>query len=178
MRKSGIRGIQISNDGEEILAIAYADDFADVNNSVNGLQSQIDITARFCARTNVKINLFKTKIIVFRNGGYLRDSEKWYFNGEQIEIVSSYKYISLSVTPKLIWTQAKEVLSIQARKSIMTKLELQSNIGFFEYSGMFKLFDTIVKPVLLYAAEIWGFESSCIIENVQDKFLQKAFEIS
>ena len=91
--------------------------------------------------------------------------------------VSSYKCMGLRVTPKRIWTRAKEVLAIQARKSIITVLKLQSNVGFFEYSEMFKLFDTMLKPVLLYAAEIWGFESSCIIESVQDKFCKRFLKL-
>ncbi|MEW8544944.1 MAG: reverse transcriptase family protein [Candidatus Thiodiazotropha sp.] len=177
LKQSGVRGIHISNNGEEILAIAYADDFAEVSDSVRALQIQIDITSRFCDRTKMKVNLSKTKIIVFRNGGFLRDMEKWFFKGEEIQAVSSYKYMGLSVTPKLIWTRAKDTLAIQARKSIVSLLKLQNSIGYFEFVDLFKLFDTMVKPVLCYAAEIWGFEYSDIIENVQDRFCKKYLKL-
>ena len=45
---------------------------ANVGDTVRALQAQIDIIARFCVRTNMKINLQKTKVIVFQNGGILR----------------------------------------------------------------------------------------------------------
>lgn len=67
-------------------------------------------------RRNMEMNLYKTKIIVFRNGGVLRDNEKWYYRAQRIEVVSSYKYMGLTITPKLIWTRAKENLATQDKK--------------------------------------------------------------
>ena len=112
LNNSGSKGIQISPNDPDILTILYAD----VGDTVRDLQAQIDIIARFCARTNMKINLQKTKVIVFRNGGILRYYEKWYFNGVAIETVSAYKYMGLFITPKLIWSCAKHNLAAQARR--------------------------------------------------------------
>ena len=96
----------------------------------------------------MKINMSKTKIIVFRNGGYLRENEKWYFNGHRIETVSNYKYMGIFVTPKIIWSSAKEGLSIQAKRGIITMSKLKNAIGYFEYHEFFKLFDSMIKPIL------------------------------
>ena len=35
----------------------------------------------------MEVNLNKTEIIVFRNGGNLRNSEKWYFDGAPVNVV-------------------------------------------------------------------------------------------
>ena len=86
--------------------------------------------------------------------------------------------MGLTVTPKLIWTRAKETLATQARKSITTLYKLQHNIGYFDYLDLFKLFDTMVKPVLLYGAEIWGCELSNVIENVQNQFFKSFFKVT
>ena len=37
--------------------------------------------------------------MVCRNGVFLRDYEKWYFNGNPIESVSAYKYMGFFITP-------------------------------------------------------------------------------
>ncbi|MEW8544973.1 MAG: reverse transcriptase family protein [Candidatus Thiodiazotropha sp.] len=177
LKDSGIKGIQVSNDESDILAILYADDMANVSDTVRALQAQIDVISSFCDRTEMKINLSKTKVIVFRNGGFLREYEKWYFNGESIETVSSYKYMGLCVTPKLIWTKAKENLSIQARKSIISLAKLQNAVGYFEYSELFKLFDSVAKPILCYGAELWGFEVSESIERVQYDVCKKFLKL-
>ena len=177
LRQSGIRGIQISAECEEVMALGYADDIAEGSDSVITLQSLINMTSGFCLRKKMQVNLSKTKIIVFRNGGFLRNYEKWYFHGQPIEVVSAYKYMGLTVTPKLIWTRAKETLATQARKSIISIYKMQHNIGYFDYSDLFKLFDTMIKPVLLYGAELLGFEVSDIIENVQNQFCKRFLKL-
>ena len=93
LNNSGI--IQIDPD---ILTSLYADDMANVCDTVRTLQAQIDIIARFCSRTNMKTNLQKTKVIMFRNVEILRYYEKWYFNGDTIESLSAYKYMGLFIT--------------------------------------------------------------------------------
>ena len=177
LNNSGIKGIQISNDDSDVLTILYADDMANIGDTVRALQRQIDIISNFCARTNMKINLQKTKVMVFRNGGFLRDYEKWYFSGNPIESVSAYKYMGLFITPKLIWSYAKRSLASQARRSIISMIKLQSSVGYFNYTEIFKLFDTMIKPVLIYGSEIWGFEISDIIENVQDNFCKRFLKL-
>ena len=60
------------------------------SDSVITLQSLINMTSGFCLRKKMQVNLSKTKIIVFRSGGFLRNYEKWYFRGQPIEVVSAY----------------------------------------------------------------------------------------
>ena len=87
---------------------------------------------------------------MFRNGGYLRENEHWTYNGDYIETVSSYKYMGILVTPKLIWTKAKQSLATQSKKSIISILKIQKNVVVFYYTELFKLFDTMVVPILTY----------------------------
>ena len=43
-------------------------------------------------------------------------------------------------------------------------------VGFFVYTEMFKLFDSMIKPVLCYGSEVWGFEVSESIVNVHTNY--------
>ena len=65
----------------------------------------------------MSLNLSKTEIIVFRNGGIVKEAEKWLYNGNEIEVVSFYKYLGVYFTPKLIWTKTKGLLARQAKKA-------------------------------------------------------------
>ena len=85
--------------------------------------------------------------------------------------------MGLFITPKWIWSFAKNTLASQARKSIILMLKLQNSVGYFEYSELFKLFDTMIKPIILYGSEIWGFEVSNTIENVQDNFCKRFLKL-
>ena len=68
----------------------------------------------------------KTKIVVFRRGGCLKQNEKWYYNAGKIEVVSSYKYLGIFFTSKLKWSQAKRSLAAQARKAIFLIKQVHS----------------------------------------------------
>ena len=107
---------------------SYADVMANCADIVRRLQSQINVISSFCSRTGTEINLKKTKIIAFRNGGYLPENEHWTYNGEYIETVSSYKYMGILFTPKLIWTKTKQALAIQSQKSIISILKLKKTL--------------------------------------------------
>ena len=107
------------------------------------------------------------------NGGIVKQIEKWYFEGVEIEIVSVYKYLGLYFTPKLIWTKTKELLAKQAQKAAASIFTFQRKFGFFYPSDAFKLFDSMVKPIACYGVEIWGVKYSEEIEKVQSKFCKQ-----
>ena len=76
----------------------------------------------------------------------------------------------LLFTPKLIWTKAKEELAAQARRALFTLYNVQNKLGTFSVNDAFKLFDTMILPILTYAAEIWGYDYSIQIKKVHDCF--------
>ena len=41
----------------------------------------------------------------------------------------------------------------------------------------FKLFDTMIKPILCYGGKIWGFEIVVNIQNVHDNFCEKVLKL-
>ena len=65
------RGIFVSDDIEDLVALMFADDVSSFSDTVINLQHQINCIEEYCKTVNMKINLSKTKIVVFRNGGVL-----------------------------------------------------------------------------------------------------------
>ena len=163
-------GIFISNDIEDVLALMFADDVSCFSDTVIRLQRMIDLIAKFCKAVGMKLNLNKTKIMVFRNGGIVKQIEKWLYQGTQIEIVSIYKYLGLYFTPKLIWTKTKELTAMQAQKAVCSIFKFQKKFGHFCPNDAFKLFDSMVKPILCYGSELWGYKYCEEIEKVQSRF--------
>ena len=74
-------------------------------------------------------------------------TEKWLFGGREIEVFSFYKYLGIFFTPKLVWTKTLESQALQGLKSSASIFKFQKKFGFFSPQDIFKLFDTIVKPV-------------------------------
>ena len=104
-------GLQVGNLNIRILL--YADDIVLISDEVNVLQKMIKNLEIYCNHWNLEVNLAKSKIIVFRNGGRLANHEKWIFNGEEIEIVNEYCYLGMILTPKCVFTKhvAKRISS-------------------------------------------------------------------
>ena len=59
--------------------------------------------------------------------------------------------MSLLFTSKLKWTQALSLLAAQATKSLSAFRSFSQSLNHYEF---FKIFDTMVKPVLLYGGII------------------------
>ena len=167
------QGIFITTDIDDVLTLMFADDVSCFADTVVGLQRLLNELSVFCKSVGLHINFDKTKIIVFRNGGPLRMTEKWVFDGKNIEVVSFYKYLGIFFTPKLVWTKTLESQALQGLKASASIFKFQKNFGFFSPQDIFKLFDTIVKPVLCYGSEIWGYRYYDKIEKIQSKFCKR-----
>ena len=95
LRENCRNGIFITQDVPDVLGLLFADDVAGCADTAIALQRQLDIIDLFCQSTGMQLNLGKTKIIVFRNGGYLRFYERWTYRNKPVEVVSFYKYMGL-----------------------------------------------------------------------------------
>ena len=64
------------------------------------------------------------------------------------------------------------------KKSIACIFCYQKSFDLFPPQDIFKLFDSIVRPILTYGAEIWGYQYVEKIEKVQTKFCQQYLALS
>ena len=125
------RGIFVTQQIEDMFVLMFADDVASFSDTIIRLRYQINFMERFCSSVGMHFNLLKTKIIVFRNGRVLKQAEKWFYMREVVEVLSFYKYFGIYFTPKLIWSQTKDVLALQASKSVFKIVQYQQQFGQF-----------------------------------------------
>ena len=109
LRKKCDGGIFLSDEIEKLLALLFADEVALFADSIIGLQRSVNCTENFFNAVGMKINLNKTKIVVFRNGGTLKTNEVWSYKGEKIQVVSFYEYLGMLMIPKLVWSKTIEM---------------------------------------------------------------------
>ena len=76
--------------------------------------------------------------------------------------------MGLLFTPKLLWYTAKLKLCAQAKMAIFALK--QYYFGTLPHPEMFKLFDSLIVPILTYESETWGHSYSEQIEKVQIDF--------
>ena len=60
----------------------------------------------------------KTKSMIFRNGGIIKQNEVLYFKDRKLENVSYYKYLGVTMSTRLSWSPAQVTLATQAGKAL------------------------------------------------------------
>lgn len=89
MGKKNEAGTVIGN--KKIFCLKFADDIGIVADHSEGLQLMLKGLERYGDRNEMVVNVKKTKIMVFRNGGRLCKDEKWTYKNERVETVNTYK---------------------------------------------------------------------------------------
>ena len=79
------------------------------------------------------------------------------YNGNIIEIVDTFKYLGVNFS---------RTGSFKAMYSVITKCRSHN----LSIDCKLDLFDKIIKPVMLYGCEIWGFSNLSLIERLHLKF--------
>ena len=110
------------------------------------------------------VNMAKTKIVPFgSNPRFLRES--WTMNDHIVEVTDSYKYLGTWLHWKSKFKIAMSYQSDAASKAMFTLLNKLRELKITDVQIALKLFNSMVKPILLYNSEIWGVqvgESSAI----------------
>lgn len=156
----------------------FADDIALISHTPVGLQNQINVLARASDRLGLKVNLEKTKVMIFRRGGYLTKHEKWFYQGTRLEVVNSYTYLGFNLTTKLTLSSAMEQITKKAKRKVIDILRALWKIECNDIKVFLRLFDQQVQPALLYAAEVWGTRKVLEIERVQLYACKKILSVS
>jgi len=163
---SGRHGIQMLPNQLEIFLMLFADDLALLSSTVIGLQNQLNLLYESSRRLGLRVNLSKTKVMVFRKGGHLAAGEKWCLGDEVLEVVGKYKYLGLNFSTMLSFNIGTEDFVTRARKGVIEIYKALKSNGCQSRTVFFKLFDAQIAPSLLYAAEIWGHTENKQIEKV------------
>ena len=153
LKSSNANPVTIGN--EKINCLLYADDLVLLSSCPNGLQKCLDALQDFCTSWKLEVNIDKSKVLIFNSNG---KSFLNYFsyNNKTVETVNQYCYLGVILKCNGNFNLAISTLTEKARKAyfkIKRTLGLNHSCQLLE-----KLFDTLVKPILLYCCEIWGLD--------------------
>ena len=124
------------------------------------------------------VNAKKTKVMVFRRGGYLSKREKWFCDGKLLELVKGFQYVGLLFSTKMSLYRMSSELSRKGKRVLVSILQSLQQYCTLGKTVLFKIFDTKVCPMLLYGSEIWGLETRDVIERVQYYVCKRFINVS
>jgi hypothetical protein len=162
-------GIYLDENYPNVNMLLYADDVVIVGDHIGRVQNILNILNEFCGKWGLKVNMLKTKMMVYRKGGIVKRNEKCYFDGTEIELAKYYKYLGVLLSSRLSWSPAQTMLAAQGSKAmyIINKVNFQYD---FPYNTSKCVFDKCIAPILTYGSEIWGASVHNSIESVQLRF--------
>jgi hypothetical protein len=123
------------------------------------------ITSR-CCRWRLKVNVEKSKVMVFRKGGRLGSQLQFTYDNSLFDIVSKYTYLGIVVTTGGSFSETQPTLAAQSSKAILTLEKMYTYCVGIAPSHKCSLFDKLVVPILCYCCEVWGFHQAAAIERV------------
>ena len=111
----------------------------------------------------------KTKVAIYRNRGNIKLEEKWYLNGESIEICNEFMYHGILLIYNGVFTNTKKMLSNHGEKAVFS-LFSKIQDDYFNTDTLLSLFDTYVQHIVNYGCEVWGFHKGVDIETLHLSF--------
>lgn len=152
--------------------LLYADDIILLAESESDLQNMLNLVSSWCHKWRLVINQSKTQIMHFRNKGMERSKQKFYFDSVLLEYVSSYKYLGFFLGEFMTFETGSGCLADSAGRalgSVINKIKVCNDMGYFTYT---QLYNACVSPILNYAAGVWGFKESKVIDTIQNRAIR------
>lgn len=171
-----MRGIDIDAE-RDLLMLLYADDLVILAHSEIDLRNKLKILEEYCLVVGMTVNKDKTKIVVFRAGGRLPGLKDFCYRGEKIEILNSYTYLGVPFSTSalgLIPSQkaiAKTKIATGAVISTLAGLKTDS------WESINTIFNSMINPVTLYLAHIWGLRYYDLLEVTQSNFYKRLLHL-
>ena len=146
-----IRGIQLTP-YIEIFILLFTDYVALASDTISGLQKQLNYLHEFCIEYKLEVNVQKTKVVVFKNGGRLSSRENWYYADEKLECVNGFNYVGVYFSSTMSMYKMSENMAIKAKRVIVSLISSLYEYMPMEYNCYFKLIDAKVMPIILFRA--------------------------
>ena len=156
--------------------LMYADDTVLFSENIDDLQKMINCVNIYSNEYDLKVNLSKTKIVVVRNWGPVRDNEEWFLSGEKIELCNDFTYLGVLFHYNGNFVHTQKTLASQGRKA-MFGLCSKIQDDCFNSETLLSLFDTYVSSILNYGCEVWGYHKAEAIEKVHFTFLKRILKV-
>ena len=143
------------HESDIISCIIWADDIILLSETEEGLQCMLNRLSKYTKDNGMRINTDKTKGMIFnKSGKFFRRNFK--FDNQQIFTTNSYKYLGFIVTPSGEISSGLRDLKDRALKAYY---KLKKTMGYYfrlHPNITIHLFDTLIKPILLYNSDFWG----------------------
>ena len=150
--------------------LMFADDISLIADDVEKLNKLMKITYEYSLKWRFTFNYDKCAVMVFDRHNVMTDIKygeckneckcgyHWKLGDQLIKQVNSYKYLGIELDTQLTFTEFKKRIKEKARRNVSRIWRMGMYEGCLSVKATIKLYQTLVRQVLEYGAEIWGEE--------------------
>nr|XP_046478600.1 uncharacterized protein LOC124217243 [Neodiprion pinetum] len=177
-RSKGLHGLDI-NGVVDILLLLYADDTVIFARSHMDLLRKLRALEEYCDLNQLTVNKSKTKILVFKAAGRIRECPTRYrtYKHTCLDLVNSYTYLGVEVSTSTRGLAALQSATNKAKSASGASLALLAKAKCVSWNAYNKIFDSMVSTVFLYAIPAWGLWYRNSLEAAQTFFFKKLFKL-
>ena len=150
-------------DKETIPALLYADDLIILSETPEGLQNSLNALSTYCEKWKLEVNLSKSNVMIMGKGAAPNTS--FHYGRDEIKTTNSYKYLGTIINRHGTFSQATKDLKQKGLKALFSIWKTLSTGTAPPIDLATHLFDTLVKPIILYNCEVWGSEVPISVQN-------------
>jgi hypothetical protein len=169
-RKGQAGGVVVGK--EKVWSLAYADDLVVLAREEKGMKEMLGNMEKYMRRKKLTVNVEKSKMMVFRKGGGRRKINEWRWEKDKIEEVKEFKYLGYVMNERNTAAAHVRELVKKANKIIGAVWGIGERKFGHDFRRRIMMFDSLVKSVMMYGAEIWGWREQEGLEGVQGKYLK------
>lgn len=158
--------------GTNVKILLYADDIVLLADSPIVLQNMINTLYDYCNQWSLKINLEKSKIMIFRTCTRVSQNTRWKFGNNEIDVVNDYKYLGINLTFNLSFKKHLESKLALSKTAINANWLNYIHDPKINFSNKLKIFHSAAKSIMFYGAQVWGFLSFDAVEKLLRYFLK------
>lgn len=142
-------GFNIQN--KQINSLLYADDLVIFSFSKTEMQNNLKKLEKYCNKWKLIVNVTKSQIVTIN---YEKDP-KFTYSGNTLKHVSQYTYLGVVISKNGLQTSGHE-LALKAQKAWFGLKNILYSQNIRSVNLTLHLFDCCIKPILLYASEVWS----------------------
>jgi len=168
-----VKYIKRENGDLQIDIIMYADDMCLLSKDHLSMQKALDNLANYSRLNSLPVNTLKTVCVKFRKGGRFSINDQFFFDGNPLSYVSSFCYLGITITPRLIMKKHIDNVKTKAYKSI----GLMRDLGKISLQIARRIFNMKILPICTYGMKVYGklltLENLIELDRIKSRFWKK-----
>ena len=147
--------------GTRVKILLYADDLVLLVETPHALQLMINQLENYCKQWDLKINLSKTKTIIFGN------FKVQTLNNEVIETVTEFKYLGVTLSSNLNFNKHIKEKCTKAKTAINSMWSKFFGLTKISPVAKYKVFNGVVNSCICYGSAVYGYKEIKEFEKLQ-----------